>query len=48
MIIQTNLKQRIRSGEITIAAIASVTATKSLIEDIKGVYKRRWPAQAIR
>ncbi|MGY8879279.1 MAG: hypothetical protein ACKVKV_01235 [Dehalococcoidia bacterium] len=41
MIIQTNLKQRICSGEITIGAIAPVTVTKSRIEDIMGVSKRR-------
>ncbi|MCX8278179.1 MAG: aldolase/citrate lyase family protein [Dehalococcoidia bacterium] len=36
MTIQTNLKHRIRSGEITIGAIAPVTATKNRIEDIMG------------
>jgi hypothetical protein len=41
LIIQTNLKQRICSGEITIGAIAPVTVTKSRIEDIMGVSKRR-------
>ena len=38
--IQTNLKQRIRSDEITIVAIAPVTALKIHIEDIMGVSKR--------